>query len=113
MAVRYYNKIGKMTVTRTKTIDGQKVPYHFPVTIWDGNCLAVFTTEDKENRYLFMFFGNEQHVKNIIEDHGSLWGSDSVSRVRLNMYYKASRQLLDIFTRNGYKVTCYYKEPKK
>ena len=63
---------------------------------------------------LWNFLSNKQHIKNIMDnssDH-TLLGTSVVS-VKLNMYYKQARMIVEACAKSGYKVECYYKEPKK
>ena len=63
---------------------------------------------------LWNFLVDIDHAKRIIKntsDH-TLLGTSVVS-VKLNVYYKEARQLVKPMAQSGYKVTCYYKEPKK
>lgn len=99
----------------------------FKLQIRQGNCLAVIiyvrkaTPEElakhpdgKYYHQLHTFFIDEQHMKNIIKDYGTLLDPmDKVLKCELNMYYKENYKLLKYFVQSGYKVTCYYKEPKK
>lgn len=111
-----YNKhlMGTLTVRQNGGL--------YRIQIRQGNCLAVMIyvsknpdSTSKKDRYLhtlFMFYHDEQHIKNIIKNGHGLIGDEIVS-MRLNMYYKESWTLLKYFTKEGHKVTCYYKEPKK
>jgi hypothetical protein len=99
----------------------------FKLQIRQGNCLAVIiyvrkaTPEElakhPEGKYyhqLHTFFLDEKHMKNIIKDYGTLLDPmDKVLKCEFNMYYKENYKLLKYFVLSGYKVTCYYKEPKK
>ena len=96
----------------------------FNLQIRQGNCLAVIinvrkATEEelKENpngKYihtLYTFFGDEQHLKNMMKNYGNVL-SDEVVSIELNMFYKENYTLLKYFVKSGYKVKCYYKEEK-
>lgn len=111
-----YNKhlIGKLTIRQNGEL--------FRIQIRQGNCLAVMIhvsknpeSKSKKDRYyhsLFMFYHDEQHIKNMLKNgHGLL--DEEIISMQLNMYYKESWTLLKYFTQEGNKVTCYYKEPKK
>lgn len=37
----------------------------------------------------------------------------NIKSIKLNMYHKECHALLDLMVKSGYKVQCYYKEPKK
>ncbi len=91
----------------------------YNVEIRTGNCLAVFihiykNEECKKGEcihQLYMFFADEKHCKNILKNHDTLFGDEVVS-IELNMYYETCWKLLKYMTLSGYKVKCYYKEPK-
>ena len=122
MAVCYGpNKLG--TIKIWQEIEGKK--HYFNIEMRRGNCLAVMiyirkaTPEELEKdpsckKYanLYSFFGNEQHIKNIMKDNDGkcLW--DEVKSIRLNMFFEESKKLLKYFLKSGYEVTCYYKEEK-
>ena len=115
--------IGKLTIEQE--FGGER--HRFNLQIRQGNCLAVIiyvrkaTPEELEKNpdgkwyhQLHMFYANEQHLKNIMKDYGkALDEMDKVIKCELNMYYKENYTLLKYFVKSGYKVTCYYKEPKK
>lgn len=124
MALRYNGiTIGKLTVEQE--LGGNK--YKYNLQIRQGNCLAVIiyvrkSTEEELKRnpegkwyhQLMAFFVDERHMKNIMKDWGTIL--DPMNRVvkcELNLYYKECWTLLKYFTKSGYNVKCYYKEPKK
>lgn len=109
----YKNLIGKLTIRQNGKL--------FHIQIRQGNCLAVMihlyknpestSKNDRHYAQLFMFYHDEQHIKNMLKNgHGLL--DDEIVSMQLNMYYKESWTLLKYFTQEGNKVTCYYKEPK-
>ena len=117
-----------MALTYTETTIGKIVikqgDNKFNLQIRQGNCLAVIlhvrkSTEEelKENpkgKYvhtLYSFFGDEQHLKNLLKNEGKVLFDEVVS-IELNMFYKENYTLLKYFTKSGYKVKCYYKEEK-
>lgn len=94
----------------------------FNLQIRQGNCLAVIIherkcteeelKEDPEGKYvhtLYSFYGNEQHLKNLMKSHGKVL-FDVVVSISLNMFYKENYTLLKYFVKSGYKVKCYFKE---
>lgn len=99
----------------------------YKIDIREANCLCAFihvrkATEEELKRFknpdakyihsLYSFFCDEQHVQNILKNNnGKLFG-DPIINISLNLYHKQSWKLLKIFTKLGYKVTCYYKEEK-
>lgn len=101
------------------------IKQRFTIEIREGNCLAVFIhvrkatdeelTKNPQGKYihtLWNFLADEQHAKNILKHQEKVLG-DEVLKIELNMYYKECYTLLKYFMKSGYKVTCYYKEPKK
>lgn len=115
--------IGKITIEQE--LGGNK--YRYNLQIRQGNCLAVIlyvrkstpeelakNPEGKWYHQLHMFYADEQHLKNIMKDYGkALDEMDKVISCELNLYYKECWTLLKYFTKSGYNVKCYYKEPKK
>lgn len=116
-------------ITIGKIVIEQKIgdeSYRYNLQIRQGNCLAVIlyvrraTPEELDRNpkgkwyhQLHMFYVDEKHLKNIMKDYGTALDSmDKVIKCELNMYYKENYTLLKYFTMSGYKVTCYYKEPK-
>ena len=87
------------------------------VKIHPANALCAFIHHYKDEKgekmdQLWNFIIDTQHIKNIMKDYKTLLGEDVVS-VKLNVYYKEAQQLVKPMAQSGYKVTCYYKEPKK
>ena len=78
--------------------------------------LGAFIYHYKENGVkmasLWNFLLDEKHVCNIMSDQATLLGSN-VDKVKLNVYYKQAREIVEACAKSGYKVECYYKEPKK
>lgn len=117
MALQFYEKMGKMTISQTRK-DGE---LQFDIDIWSGNCLAVFTYDyqDKDTGEdmigLYSFYADERHLKNIIKEFNGKVFSDKIISVELNMYYKQNYTLLKYFVKHTpeLKVMCYYKEPEK
>lgn len=115
--------IGKLTIKQKLGND----EYKYNLQIRQGNCLAVIiyvrkATEEelKKNpkgkwyHQLVSFFADEQHMKNIMKDWGTLLDPmDEVVSCELNLYYKECWTLLKYFTKSGYNVKCYYKDPGK
>lgn len=125
MALNYYpTMLGTLVIKQPKYENGEHVadkngkPLYnkYKIQIRQGNCLAVFIyAYKKEGQWwhqLYTFFNDEQHVKNIIKNCDHLF-SDEVVSIELNMYYKESKKLLNLLIKAGYKVTCYYEQPKK
>lgn len=108
----YHNSVmGKVAIKE----DGKKFILH----IVTGNCLAVFIhkhrNENNEKVYsLCFFYGDKQHCKNMAKDYGEKGIIPyDVTSIELNLAYSQSRELLPLLVKNGYKVKCYYKEPKR
>ena len=104
---------GRMTI-RQHSREGE--PRDYELKIVHGNCLAVWIFETEEEYHLFFFLNDKSHGRRIIKntpDHTLLgkWGEDVVY-IELNMYYKESKDLLDLFMASGYEVKCYYEKTK-
>lgn len=103
-------------VVKVKSADGSAT---LSVKIHPANALCAFIYHYKDENgqkmaMLWNFLGDVQHIKNIMKnssDH-TLLGTSVVS-VSLNVYYKESMQLVKPMAESGYKVSVYYKEPKK
>lgn len=119
-----YNATTIGTITIAQEIEGKE--QKFTLQIRQGNCLAVIVyirkaTEKELERHpngkyihtLWSFYGDEQHMKNIIKNEGDIFFHEKVVSIKLNLYYKECKTLLKYYTLSGHKVTCYYKEPKK
>ena len=142
MAIQYNGTtIGRLTLCqarREKNNDGKYVEVkdekgrtvynEYPIQIRDGNCLAIFLHIYKQEKpedpsrpwvhQLQSFIIDEQHLKNIIKDRkeGNVFEyilNGKPKNIRLNIYYKDMLTLAKYMTRDGLKVTCYYKEPQK
>lgn len=120
-----YNGITVGKIRITQEYHGEK--HNYEIEIRQGNCLAVLIhvrkraeeERQKENpecpyqHTLWSFYGDEQHLKNILKNEGDILFGEKVTSISLNMYYKECKTLLKYFTLSGHKVTAYYKEPKK
>ena len=142
MAIQYNGTtIGTLTLCQAKRVKnddgeyvevkdekGRTVYNKFPIQIRDGNCLAIFLhiyrqekPEDPERPWVHQlqsFVVDEQHLKNVIKGRkdGSVFEhilNGKLKNIRLNIYYKDMLTLAKYMTRDGLKVTCYYREPKK
>ena len=113
----HYNgtKLGELVIRQ----NGKR----FKIEIRQGNCLAVFVhirkLKEGDEGYkrgmyrhtLYMFFGDETHLKRCCKEmKGDLFGDEVVS-VKLNIYYKESMTLLKYMARCGYRTEAYYKKP--
>lgn len=91
-----------------------KLKYH-PANVELGAFIYHYKNEEGEKMaQLWAFLSDKKHVNNIVKnsaDH-TLLGS-SVDKVKLNVYYKQARGIIEACAKSGYKVECYYKEPKK
>ena len=141
MAIQYNGTtIGRLTLCqarRVKNDDGKYVEVkddkgrtvynEYPIQIRDGNCLAIFlhiykqeNPKDPERPWVHQlqsFLVDEDHLKNVIKDRkeGNVFEyilNGKLKNIRLNIYYKDMLTLAKYMTRDGLKVTCYYKEPK-
>ena len=120
MALRYNgNTIGVIRIFQE--YDGKT--HRYDIQIRQGNCLCVMvyvrksTPEElKQNpkgkwyHSLYSFYGDVQHIKNIMKDNDGKCLFDDVVKIKLNMFYKEAWTLLKYFTKSGYKCECFYKE---
>ena len=142
MAIQYNGTtIGRLTLCQAKRVKNENGEYvevkdekgrtvynKFPIQIRYGNCLAIFLhiykKENPENperpwvHQLQSFIIDEDHLKNVIKDRkdGNVFEyilNGKLKDIRLNIYYKDMLTLARYMTRDGLRVTCYYKEPKK
>ena len=87
--------------------------------IFGGNCLCVFTQFFKDEKtgkdmeQMLNFFLDENHLKRVMKNHGSIEPVSNITCIRLNTFYKEAFVLAKYFTKSGYKVTMYYKEQKE
>lgn len=89
-----------------------KVKYH-PANCEYGAFIYHYKKEDgTKMASLWSFLDDKQHVRNIMKNEGNLLGNN-VDKVKLNVYYKEARAIIEACAKSGYKVECYYKEPKK
>ena len=140
MAIRYSGTtIGTFTLCqkREECVDGEwkdakdekgrQVYNKFRIQIRQGNCMAVFLYIYKQDppkdpkrpwvHRLVCFFDDERHLKNCMKDYtkDAFKGifSGELRNIKLNIYYKEMMTLAKYMAKDGLKVTCYYKEPKK
>lgn len=116
-----------MAITYNKNILGTfKLTQQYwegSVQIRQGNALAIFivTVKDPEPKdpskpwihHLLNFFIDKSHMNRCLK--GTTWENlffGKIRNIRLNTYFKESQILLQSLTKDGYKVQCYYKEPK-
>lgn len=104
MAITFNKKIGTMKVTQTR--NGET--HTFDISIWQGNCLAVFNYETEDRYFLYNFFIDEKHCAKMVKQYGSLF-DDKVSDIKLNLFYKSARRLLEVLIEYGYDVNGYTK----
>lgn len=110
-----------------KDAKGRTVYNEFHIQIRDGNCMAIFLHIFKQEKpedpkkpwvhQLQSFLIDEDHLKNVIKarehDVFEYILNGKLKNIKLNIYYKDMLTLAKYMTRDGHKVTCYYKEPKK
>lgn len=87
--------------------------------ISEGNALAVIIQEYPKYYELRSFFDDKTHMERCLglaKGYTDLFkdkdGQTCISSIRLNTWHKEAMTLIEGFTRAGYKVTAYYKEPK-
>ena len=106
---------------------GRTVYNKFPIQIRQSNCLmcAIHVWKDPKpedpkrpwHHDLQLFFVDEQHMKRCLKEYKqdafeSMFPG-KLTNIRLNIYYKEMLTLAKYMARDGLKVTCYYKEPKR
>ena len=89
----------------------------FKIHICAANAVCAFFYKHKDEKGgewcdLQGFLADKKHVDNLIKNKVELFYGD-ITKVKLNMWYKDSAEILRYFTRMGVKVECYYKERKK
>lgn len=104
MAITFEKRIGTMKVMQTR--NGET--HTFDISIWQGNCLAVFISETEDRYFLYDFFIDKKHCARKVKQYGSLF-SDEVSDINLNLYYESARRLLNVLIKYGYDVNGYTK----
>ena len=115
LRVDYQIEYGSIKV---KSVGDEKklvtVKFH-PANVECGAFIYHYTDENGvKMAQLWNFLSDKQHIQNIMKnssDH-TLLGTSVVS-VRLNVYYKQARMIVEPCAKSGYKVECYYEEPKK
>lgn len=80
----------------------------YNIEIRQSNCLSVFVATNTETNksYIYDFFSDEQHLKNIIKSGKTLF-FDKVVKIRLNLKYKENFILLKHLVK-FYNIECYY-----
>lgn len=88
--------------------------------IAEGNAMAVIVQEFPKHWQLQAFFTDKTHMKRCLGlayGYQDLFrgkdGKTCIASVKLNTWHKEAMTLIEGFTRAGYKVTAYYKEPKQ
>jgi hypothetical protein len=122
MAIKYSGQItGTLTNVQTNS-KGEKKTFHLQMR--QSNCLAtiihVYKNPESEGDYdkyihqLIAFFVDEPHLKRCEKAEGGLKGVfyGEIKDIKLNLYYKENIVMLKHFVKAGWKVKCYYKEPK-
>ena len=126
MAITYSGTtIATMTLKQTHKNDG--TVHRYKLQMRQSNCLCciihVYPNEKKEGEqqtytHQLQFFAvDEAHLKRICNAKkegglkGCFWGE--LENIKFNLYYEECRKLIKYFTQAGYKVTAYWKEPKK
>ena len=108
-----------------KDSKGRPVYNKFKIQIRLSNCLMcaihVHKVDNPSNpklcwrHDLVCFLVDEKHLKNCMKNYnkGYLFRglfSGELKDIKLNMYYKDCKTLLNYMVRDGLKVQCYYKE---
>lgn len=87
----------------------------FKIHICAANAVCAFIYKHKDEKGdewcdLCGFFADDVHVRRCIRSKSEMFNGKIV-KVKLNMWYKNNKYVLEYFTRMGHKVECYYKEP--
>ena len=79
--------------------------------IRQGNALGIviypYVLNGVVYHQLYTFWADEQHMKNIIKNHGDIFFGKTVD-ITLNMYHKECRKILEYALKSGHDVTCKY-----
>lgn len=96
-----------------RNMDGSKwkVLFH-PANMKCGAFIYHYKKDGKKYAQLWTFLMDAGHIKRIMKNEKTLLG-DEVYKVKLNVYYKEARMIVEACAKSGYKVEVYYKEPKK
>ena len=122
MAINYSGQITGTMTNVQKDANGEKRTYKLEMR--QSNCLATIIhvypnpnskgENDKWCHQLVAFFADVEHLRRCEKAEGGLkgifWGD--ITNIKLNMYYKENQVLMNHFVKAGWKVTCYYKEPR-
>ena len=113
LTVDYKRKMGEVIITQKQ----DDKPLTFKLNVYWCNGLAAFVYEYKNEEgetmcQLMNFFADKQHIENLINSKTELFYGE-IKKISLNMWYEDNKYVLKYFTKMGYKVTCYYKEPTK
>ena len=117
MALRVNYQIVFGTIKVRSNADTKKlitIKFH-PANCECGAFIYHFKTETGVKKaILYNFLDGKEHIANIMKNGSShtLLGDEVVS-VKLNVFYKQSRMIVEACAKSGYKVECYYKEPSK
>lgn len=127
MAINYSGvTIATMTLKQNHKVDGKDKLFRYKLEMRRANCLCCIIhvyQEKKEGEkptwfHQLMFFANDEaHMKRMCnaKDEDGLKGffTGELDNIKFNLYYDECRKLIKYFTKAGYKVTAYWKEPKK
>ena len=102
MATTLIKKIGTMKVTQTRYGETQT----FEISICEGDFLALFNYETDDRFFPYVYFHDEKHCAKLVKKNGSLF-IDKVSDIKLNLFYKSARRLLEVLIEYGYDVNGY------
>ena len=103
--------------------EGEKEPRKYKCSFRLSNAFGTLIWVSKINvegktmykHTLVNYFFDEQHLKDCIrhEQPYSSYVTGKMTCIKLNLYYKEAKQMLEYLTKEGLKVQCYYKEPKE
>ena len=89
----------------------------FKIHICAANAVCAFIYEYKDEKgetmcRLMNFLDSKQHITNLLKKKQELF-EGKVTKVKLNLRYDNSKEILRYFTRMGVKVECFYSEMDK
>ena len=106
----------EMGSARVRDFNGNAYTVKFhPANCRCGAFIDHYTDENgRKMSRVWAFLESKEHITRIMKNSAShkLFGNE-VLGVKLNVYFKEARMLVEPCAKSGYKVTCYYEEPKK
>lgn len=109
LTVDYKKQMGEIKLTQRQ---GEK-DVDFTIGIYKCNALAAFVHRKKLEDgswcdTLYSFLADKVHADNIAQSKNDFFGKDKIRSIRLNVAYKESSKLLELFTLQGHECSCYF-----